>query len=322
MTDQNWELIHADCVDAMRKMPASSIDAIVTDPPYGLDFVDGKWDKSTPSTRIAEEMLRLAKPGAHMLIFGSPRTYHRLACAIEDAGWEIRDCIMWVYGTGFHRSKNLGGDWAGWGTALKPSFEPILLARKPLLYRSVEKNVEAFGTGALNIKGCSIDSGDEKVYVFGYIKDQNYKSSTYNMQHTRRMRIGYATNYKRRPPNIILDEEAAEIIDEQAKTFKDIKMPPSRLFYIPRAGRKEKTLDGRVMNDHPTVKPLTLMQWLVRLITPPGGVVLDPFCGSGTTGVAALREGFSFIGIEIEERYVEIAKERIMIDGEWQKKRD
>ena len=152
-----WHVIHADCLDAMRAMPADSVDSIVSDPPYGLAFMGKEWDHGVPGVPFWAEALRVAKPGAHLVAFGGTRTYHRLACAIEDAGWEIRDCLSWLYGSGFPKSHNLDGDWQGWGTALKPAWEPIILARKPLV-GTVAANVAAHGTGALNVDGCRIAS--------------------------------------------------------------------------------------------------------------------------------------------------------------------
>lgn len=164
-----WQLIHADCIEAMQQMDEASVDAIVTDPPYLIGFMGRTWDRQVEQNwhhLWATEALRVLGPGAHLLAFGGTRTFHRLTCALEDAGFEIRDCLSWLYGSGFPKSLNLDGDWQGWGTALKPAWEPIVLARKPLAERNVASNVQRFGTGALNIDGARIGERDEsKMYV-------------------------------------------------------------------------------------------------------------------------------------------------------------
>jgi DNA modification methylase len=384
------EIIHGDCVEEMRKLAPDSADAIVTDPPYLLGFMGKQWDKAEKQQEWhaawAIEALRVLKPGGHLLAFGGTRTYHRMTCAIEDAGFEIRDCIQWIYGSGFPKSHDIskaidkmagaerevvgtyrvtgnaltptkekggtfgvgvpnspGGNlnittpatpeaqqWDGWGTALKPACEPIVVARKPLSEKTVAKNVLEHGTGALNIDASRISGEPVPVNVleewsgFGQKKRPDY-TPTVNTQ-------------GRWPANVILDEDAAALLDEQSGTSKstggqaslgafrngDIygkgrdereKRDPgygdvggaSRFFYTAKASKKERG-EG---NNHPTVKPLTLMRYLVRLVTPPGGLVLDPFMGSGTTGLACADEGFSFIGIEMEDEYIEIARRRI-----------
>ena len=150
-------IINGDCLTVMRGMDATSVDAIVTDPPYGLEFMGKEWDHGIPGVHFWEAALRVAKPGAHLLAFGGTRTFHRLTCAIEDAGWEIRDCLGWIYGSGFPKSHNLKGDHEGWGTALKPAWEPIILARKPL-DGTVAANVQKWGTGAVNVDGCRVEA--------------------------------------------------------------------------------------------------------------------------------------------------------------------
>lgn len=324
-----------------RRLPLApeSIDAIVTDPPYELGFMSKTWDASGVAYDRATwaEALRVAKPGAHLLAFGGTRTHHRLMVAIEDAGWEIRDVLMWLFGSGFPKSLNVG---QGWGTALKPAYEPIVLARKPLI-GTVAQNVTAYGTGALNIDGTRIgtDGGgthctnrDEKGDCLGHSG-----GSAWDTHH------GSETDGGRWPANLILDEEAGVMLDAENDDG------PSRFFYTAKAGRAEREagleefaaktraeitgrapgsagLEGsdgngnnprsganystRRRNDHPTVKPIDLMRYLCRLITPPGGTVLDPFCGSGSTGMAALDAGFDFIGTDLDPHYLAIAKQR------------
>lgn len=367
-----------DCAEKMRDLAPNSVDAIVTDPPYGLSFMGRNWDHGVPGEACWREALRVAKPGAHLLAFGGTRTYHRLACAIEDAGWEIRDCIMWVYGSGFPKSmdvskaidkmkgaqrteviglrhrnvkpyddgngwnaNNTTGDyqymapatpeaaeWQGWGTCLKPAVEPIVVARKPL-EGTVAANVLKYGAGAINIDGCRI--GIRKRHPGNYICNDN----AVVLSMGKRDRSSFNANQGRYPANLIHDgsEEVLALFPDTVKsgvavrhnsggcTFGgNIKKPPmhdmsysdsgsaARFFYCAKASRKERG-EG---NTHPTVKPLSLMRYLIRLVTRKGGLVLDPFMGSGTTGVAAVEEGMRFVGIERDEHYMEIAKRRIM----------
>lgn len=429
------DLRHGDCVAAMRAMPESSIDAIVTDPPYGLEFMGKKWDSLSPSdaarangerehgtARVggferagvryvtkgdvrqphdpeysrttsaphdratvrhgydvdlsamqrwhhtwAAEALRVLKPGAHLLAFGGTRTHHRLMCALEDAGFEIRDCLMWLYGSGFPKSRNIGN---GWGTALKPAYEPIVLARKPLSERNVAANVLRHGTGAINVDVCRLPVHDED-YARNASGDRGHEENRARASDFA-MTAGKASDLGRWPANLLLDSDAAAMLDEQSGelvsgTMKAGQMRSqdggyhgnfpgcatahdtpgdtggaSRFFYTSKAGRAERNaglagMDEKPLlwssgeqspgtfqaegthraarNHHPTVKPIDLMCWLVRLVTPPGGTVLDPFMGSGSTGMAALRQGFSFIGIEREEEYLAIARRRIEEDA-------
>jgi len=360
---RQWEVIHGDCLDVMRGMTDASVDAVVSDPPYGLSFMGKSWDHGVPGVPFWAEALRVAKPGAHLLAFGGTRTFHRLAVAIEDAGWEVRDCFSWLYGTGFPKSHNLDGAWDGWGTALKPAWEPIIVARKPLV-GTVARNVGEFGTGALNIDGCRIGTGEGKGVwpVTGRTGHATLSDSIRPVETNRA--VG------RWPANVILDEDAAAALDAQtgergasapasgpslrgantsvargkfaglpegvAPAFHADSGGASRFFYVAKASRSEREAGLReaglreagltvreaggaqhtagvrmAANHHPTVKPVAVMAWLCRLVTPPNGIVLDPFTGSGTTGVAAIREGFRFIGIEREAQYVEIARARI-----------
>lgn len=373
------EIIHGDCLEVLMTLEDNSIDSIVTDPPYELGFMNKKWDSTGIAYNVDlwKECLRVLKPGGHLLAFGGTRTYHRMTCAIEDAGFEIRDCIQWIYGSGFPKShdiskaidKKLGTyvegkllpssrttgasatgiattfrkktasnpqspeaqQWKGWGTALKPANEPIVLARKPLSEKTVAENVLKWGTGGLNIDGCRVGWKDERDRKNGWRAspsndDKNeytsFKSGSFGEQNER----------GRFPANVILDEEAGKLLDEQHKGA-------SRFFYCAKASKKERNMgledmpevisnDGRdktlasgnmphnrgnvpKKNHHPTVKPVKLMEYLIKLVTPPEGIVLDPFLGSGTTAIAALNTGRYFIGIEKEKKYVDIAKKRI-----------
>jgi len=366
-------IINGDCLKEMKKMKPNSIDAIVTDPPYGLEFMGKEWDK-VPLQQFSEDWskqaLRVLKPGGHMLSFGGTRTYHRMVCGIEDAGFEIRDCVMWIYGSGFPKSLNIGkavdklqgnerevvgdninhrevgskglyrkgatvpktitkgtSEWECWGTALKPAVEPIVLSRKPLK-GTVAQNVLKYGTGGLNIDGCRIESegiikihGNPDIYSF-----KPHKSL-----------LDYKDNVKGRfPSNVILDEVCADMLDEQsgisvtkphrskvggtstgifgmgpdeAYTTYDDKGGASRFFYVAKVSSEERNMGSD--NNHPTVKPVELLKHLVKMITPKGGTVLDPFMGSGSTGIACKELGFDFIGIEKEKEYCDIAKARI-----------
>jgi len=341
--EERHRVINADCRDAMRAMDADSIDAIVTDPPYGWSFMGREWDHGVPGVEFWVEALRVAKPGAHLVAFGGARTFHRLTCAIEDAGWEIRDCLSWLYGSGFPKSldvskaidkaagaereviesrsaavgfdtkKEGGGGWSagvvsvtspatddarawqGWGTALKPAWEPVIIARKPL-GGTVASNVLAHGTGAINVDGCRIQHSEPAKKTAR--SSPRYSGVTMNagVRGGAQPTIASADPSGRWPANVVLDEEAAAMLGE-----------PSRFFYVAKATGDERGAG----NTHPTVKPQALMRMLVRLVTPPSGLVLDPFCGSGSTLVAASLEGFSAVGIEREPEYAAIARGRI-----------
>ncbi len=332
----------------------------------------GEWDTTLTGNQSfqkwteewAREALRILKPGAHALIFCGPRTYHRMATGVEDAGFEVRDQLQWLFGSGFPKSLNLKSVREGWGTALKPANEPILLARKPLSEKTVAKNILKWGTGGLNVDGCRIDGAIPVVPqpklpggdILGRGKDYEGRNGELSRAQGRF------------PANLLLDEEAAKMLDEQTghlhgagfkRAGSSAPRPKShtpssytihtntgdmhrigdsggasRFFYVAKASKRERnagldspeitTDDGRNkpidnpylrgetkrMNHHPTVKPLTLMRYLVRLVTPPNGIVLDPFMGSGTTGVAAKEEGFEFIGLEREAEYMKIAEAR------------
>jgi site-specific DNA-methyltransferase (adenine-specific) len=346
-------IINGDCIEEMRKLDDNSVDSIVTDPPYELGFMGKSWDSTgiAYNINVWREALRVLKPGGHMLAFGGTRTYHRMACAIEDAGFEIRDQMQWLYGSGMPHGqdiskaidKKLGktrevigsvktrdlsrhngeikGDmlvgkstgsavvditapasdeakqWLGWNTHLKPSCEPMVLARKPLSEKTVADNVMRWGTGGINIADSRIPLNGEK-QPSGSAK-RIFKSNAYTTEKI------YGDNkvtplQGRFPANVLFDESAAAILDKQSGGA-------SRFFYCAKASKRERG-DGNV---HPTVKPLKLMEYLVTLVTPPNGVVLDPFAGSGTTGIAAKNKGFDFIGIERDAHYCEIARRRI-----------
>lgn len=350
-----------DCREVLRGLADASIDSIVTDPPYALvsivkrfansprnertentenpygrtgrGFMGQKWD--TGETAFAAdfwaEALRVLKPGGHLVAFSGTRTYHRMVCAIEDAGFEIRDQLAWVYGSGFPKSHNQRGNWAGWGTALKPAWEPIVLARKPLS-GTVAQTVLAHGTGALNIDGCRVHADDAqggaytiKRFKPGATLDREggtWKPEGDGPLYQGEMKPG------RWPANILHDgsDEVAAAFPESAGqqgvvTGKEPSSPFANVYgdMPSRAGRAEPRGDGgsaarffysskadandRIGSKHPTVKPVDLMQWLCRLVTPPGGTVLDPFAGTGTTGEAAFREGFRAVLIEREDAY-------------------
>jgi site-specific DNA-methyltransferase (adenine-specific) len=347
-----------DCRAVLATLDDASIDAIVCDPPYELNFMGRAWDNSgiAYDVTVWQQCLRVLKPGGHLIAFGGSRTYHRLAVAIEDAGFEIRDQIQWIYGSGFPKSldvskaldkvtgkqgtgfviaghdgrnadmkqdlsfrsdygykyapaTDLAKQWQGWGTALKPAHEPAVLARKPLC-GTVADNVTAWGVGALNIDGTRVATDDNLgggSYggVFGGSRDE----------HGNLPKAIGSGDKGRWPANVIFDEEAALLLGE-----------PSRFFYTAKASKAEReagTMTGAEYredhptnhplraNHHPTVKPLALMRYLVRLVTPKGGKVLDPFMGSGSTGCAAVLEGCDFVGIDITPEYVAIAQKRI-----------
>jgi site-specific DNA-methyltransferase (adenine-specific) len=376
------DLRNGDCIEQMRQLPPNSVDSIVTDPPYELGFMGKSWDSTgiAYSVKMWDEALRVLKPGGHLLAFSGSRTYHRMAVAIEDAGFEIRDQIMWVYGSGFPKSMdvskaidkqagverervatnegiasgsaNFGGgsstqlrngtkqsaqaitdkakQWEGWGTALKPAHEPIVLARKPLI-GTVATNVIIHGTGALNIDGSRIGNGTGETKTVNYpdIRGNNFNNANGSVEYT-------VTDQGRWPANFIhdgLDEDWAKFF-YCAKASKKDRNEGLDDFAGKEVGTKgnglartcascgASTLQGcecpdrtyvnpTRANHHPTVKPTDLMRYLVRMITPLNGTVLDPFMGSGSTGKAAVLERFSFIGIDQSADYLEIATARI-----------
>ena len=450
-------ILQGSCLERLREMEENSVDSIVTDPPYELGFMGKAWDSTgiAYSVSMWRECLRVLKPGGHLLSFGGSRTYHRMACAIEDAGFEIRDQIMWIYSQGFPKSLNVskaidarrasndvirpwlrslgsreqiadaagvtprqvdhwlgentpcpqtltekrfikicerfntspewaeemfaqigaklgtithsrsGGDdfgkipgsigvsktvevnaaateaakqWDGWGTALKPAHEPICVARKPLI-GTVAANVLEHGTGALNIDGCRVElDGDYKC------KPNGRPSQTGLFDNYDPMKANQPDTVGRWPANVIHDgsEEVVSLFPQTSSGTGAVKRvsaaenegnrgsalgaesrpagtemicygdsgSAARFFYCAKTSKSERGLG----NIHPTVKPLILMRYLCRIVTPPGGVVLDPFTGSGTTGIAAMREGFGFIGIELKPEYASIANARLLAE--------
>ncbi len=457
----NIDLRLGDCIEILKTLEDNSVDSIVTDPPYGIGFMNKEWDDPQKHKELidretkrsqerfeegkspvkggfskgvqpglaiggakegrwfqewcelwAKECFRVLKPGGHLLSFSAPRTYHRMATAFEDSGFQIRDQIMWVFGSGFPKSHNIGkaidkiqgnerevvgdnpnhrklqetntmvgephsgdgiitkgnSEWEGWGTALKPAHEPICMARKPLSEKSIALNVLKHGTGGINIDDCRIESEVRTTPVHSEdVKDDNTMFGLHKtIQHER-----VETTEGRFPANIMFDEKAGKILDEQSGKSSSKKRTnfkkdntiwqentgetermsggftdeggASRFFYCPKVSKKERDMNmtGDVKeqssigstyagnqtsskiggnpdkptepkkNNHPTVKPIKLMEYLIKLVTPKGGTVLEPFMGSGSTGIAAKNLGMSFIGIEKEEEYFEIAKQRI-----------
>lgn len=423
-------ILRGDLFDVLPTLEAESIDACVTDPPYGIGFMGKEWDSFSPavaekkqglrqinkseahsrqqkrlinpnlkgrtvdgaisssqieydrspaglrgfqewSEQWAREVLRVLKPGAHLLVCGAPRSFHRMACGLEDAGFEIRDCLSWLYGQGFPKSLNLG---EGRGTALKPAWEPIVMARKPFK-GSVATVLNRFGTGALNIDACRIEGSGWKKQ--NGASGAGFKSGKFmgvagDGEPTQAYGLRESSTLGRWPPNVVLDEDAAALLDEQTGELSSGELHSkygatpstgevygaykqrsnvqhadtggaSRFYYVAKPSREERDygcLDltvrtggeatdrqdgsagvnnpragagrtGGARNIHPTVKPVELMRWLVRLVTPPGGIVLDPFLGSGTTGMACRYELREFVGIEREPEYIAIAYRRI-----------
>lgn len=295
-------IVNADCIEWLRSQPENSIDAIVTDPPYGIGFsaVTGKsWDDAPPGEEWARECLRVLKPGGHILAFGASRTWHRLAVAIEDGGFEIRDSIAWIYGSGMHTASHLGREdkkLEGFWSSTRPGFEPVVVGRKDV-EGSIIENAQKWGTGGLNL-GATMVGNEFRPARANRKPDQDdlIKLRT-SIQNT-------PAKYGRNPTNVILGEDAAAELDELTPLTK-----ASKFFYSPKASQSERPyVDGTI---HPTVKPLNLMRYLIRLVTPPGGVVLDTFTGSGATVEAALMEGFDVIGVERDADYIPLINARI-----------
>ena len=412
-------LLHGDCLEQMKTLEDNSVDSIVSDPPYGISFMAKKWDYDVPSVEVWKEAMRVLKPGGHALIACGTRTQHRMVVNIEDAGFEIRDVVSWIYGSGFPKSLNISkaidkaagaerevtgykklnekdkktyipngkdqmfeglaqGDkkmqitapatkaakqWDGWGTALKPSSEFFTLCRKPLSEKTIAANVLKWGTGGINIDACRV--GTEKIKINGggvFPEGGGCTWTEVNQERTGRF-----------PANLIHDgsQEVLELFPETKsgaikpkehthkggcgnslagskdgslnnylphQEYKSDQGSAARFFYCAKASKKDRNEGlegfedktsrnyrtgnvhnghgGRVpdkvsKNNHPTVKPTALMSYLCRLITPTGGVVLDPYMGSGSTGKAAVREGFSFVGCELDKDYFDIATARV-----------
>jgi DNA modification methylase len=273
----------------MRNITATGqlVDSIITDPPYEIAL------KSWHATGVAHDVATwiaaydALKPGGYLLAFSAVRTQHRMTCAIEAAGFEIRDVIVWQYASGFPKSKNLDGEWQGWGSSLKPSYEPVVIARKPFT-GTLTANVLKHGTGALNIDACRVgDRVGVKTQSTGVVTSQN---TAFNGPNYGREAIGETVG--RWPANTITT---------------DLDEPWAKYFFQAKPSKKERG-EG---NNHPTVKPIALMEYLCKLVTPPGGTVLDCFMGSGSTGVASLQAGFDFIGLELDPGYAAIADKRL-----------
>jgi DNA modification methylase len=319
---RSWRVTHADCLVALPELDSDSVDVVITDPPYGINMVGMSWDRPSSFQAFSEEWgsaaLRVLKPGGHLAAFGAPRTAHRLACGLEDAGFELRDVLMWLYGQGIPKSLNLTGQSAGWGTALKPAYEPILLARKRV-EGTIALNHVHHRTGALHIDAVRVSSrghcpGEGRTRSGACLPDAKGRWPT-------NLAISHAPlcTARRCEPDC-----SAALLGERQRFFYCPKatrgerdagceaLTPRLLqgYRIDRASRKQADTTP-VPNIHPTVKPLELMRWLVRLLAAPGGLVLDPFAGSGSTGAAAVLEGARFLGIEREDDYVPIARARI-----------
>ena len=324
-------LLKGNCLETLKTLDTASVDSIVTDPPYELGFMGKSWDNSgiAYNVELWAECLRVLKPGGHLLAFSGSRTYHRMVVAIEDSGFEIRDQIMWLYGSGFPKSLNLKDEWQGWGTALKPAHEPIVVARKPLI-GTVANNVLTYGTGALNIDGSRVG------LLHGETKRGGFGNGGIGFGGDDGKNVEWQENTQGRwPANVIhdgSDEVLAGFPNEEARFFYCAKASKSERnaglegFEEKTAGQATDREDGTAglnspragagrtggsKNFHPTVKPLALMRYLIKLVTPPGGTVLDPFLGSGSTAVAATLEGFKWIGCEMTEDYWPIIEARV-----------
>jgi site-specific DNA-methyltransferase (adenine-specific) len=420
-----YRLITGNCEDQLKNLPDNSVDSVVTDPPYELGFMGKSWDSSGIAYNVEmwKEVLRVLKPGGYLLSFGGSRTYHRMACAIEDAGFEIRDQIMWVYGSGFPKSLDVAkaidkmagvefeakpasgvgfmnssddgynttlnqlvqtgestdeaNKWKGWGTALKPAHEPIVMARKPLSEKTVAKNVLEHGTGGINIDGSRIGT---EVRTYGGMSANQPEVGTFRDDNWVPKDIEVTVS-GRWPANFIHDgsDEVLELFPDTGKSTggrigkKDtsgVNIVPAgqyeagdpgfgdsgsaaRYFYCAKTSKKDRNeglddfeaksigpkghglnrvcqtcgtlqmkgcncpdatyINQAKANHHPTVKPTDLMRYLVRMVTPPNGTVLDPFTGSGSTGKAAILEGFNFVGVEQNPDYIAIAEARITV---------
>ncbi len=339
-TPRRWQIKHADCLLALPKLDAASVDVVITDPPYGISVNGMAWDRPAkldparvpgrhrrPNANPAEAFQEFSrqwssaslhglKTGGHLAAFAAPRTAHRLACGLEEAGFEIRDVLMWIQGQGYPATRVLPG---GWGTGLKPAYEPIILARKPL-DGTLNQNLSKYGTGALNIDGCRVEPSPQGCPGEGRTHTRNFAASEKG-----RWPANLLLSHGRRCTSSRCERDCPiALLGERHRFFYAAKAPrrereagceqlPRRVVQTFKIGAHNEQLCNAnpVANIHPTVKPIELMRWLVRLLTPPGGLVLDPFTGSGSTGAAAILEGARFIGIEREHEYVPIARARI-----------
>lgn len=387
-------VINGDCLEILKELPDSSVESLITDPPAGISFMGKAWDDDKGGRKqwiawmseVMSECIRVMKPGAHGFVWALPRTSHWTATALEDAGFEIRDVVTHLFGSGFPKSLNVGKlvkEFEGWGTALKPASEHWILVRKPCAEKTVAANVLKHGTGGINIDASRIRTNEDTSRVTNAaMRGNNFVSGR-----TEKGPIGGGHAQGRFPANLVLshNDDCVEVVTEAVSAwectpgcavvmldeqrgnlgesaggndrfrdghhYKDSgpgkpcgfgdSSGASRFFYCAKASKKDKnaglegmpekqvrsaggttssgkpTMEGRdrfgsmQQNTHPTVKSSTLMSYLIKLITPPNGIVLDPFMGSGSTGVAAKREGFKFIGIEKEPEYFQIAEKRI-----------
>lgn len=387
-----YTLLLGNCLEVLKGVDDNSVDSVVCDPPYGLSFMGKKWDYDVPSVAIWRECLRVLKPGGYLLAFAGSRTQHRMAVNIEDAGFEIRDMIAWVYGSGFPKSHNVSCSidkmaghgnrgraiptassyqasdvdqenkltsnpvgpyepktddakvWSGWGSALKPSIEPITVARKPL-DGTIAQNVLKWGTGAMNIDGCRVpmdqDDFDKLSKGVNAIRERGGSMENSWKNSSDLSGANPANPLGRWPANFIHDgsqqvlelfpdvkggswiqTEGARHFNNNGKRTGYVNSGRSdsstgsaaRFFYCSKSNKSDRNegLPDGVISHHPTVKPTDLMRYLCRLVTQPGGVVLDPFMGSGTTGKAAMLEGFQFIGCEMDEEYYKIAEAKVV----------
>jgi site-specific DNA-methyltransferase (adenine-specific) len=386
-----YKILQGDNRETLKTIPNNSIDAIITDPPYGIDFLGKAWDANTGALETYQECLRVLKPGGHILAFSAARTYHHLAITLEQAGFEIRDQIMWIYSSGFPKSQDIGKSidrsagkknnlkrhdspnkdnngldvgsgvkcpkchkdsaarydckendcgmiykaqtpeaeqWLGWGTSLKPAHEPIALARKPISEKNIAQNCQKYGTGALNIDATRVpyaDKNDIPVPHGGKARAHKDNQGWINTQ------TGYkpVENPEINPIGRFTSNVIGEIADDYQKYFycpkvsrkerhigyntTDIPTNPNGMWDDGVQFQNQQAFSGNTEkgNNHPTVKPVELMKYLIKLITPPGGVVLDPFNGSGSTGMAAVELGHEYIGCELDPAYVDIATKRI-----------
>lgn len=386
-------LMLGDCLELMSDIPDNSIDSIVTDAPYGISFMGKQWDNSVPTVSIWKECLRILKPGGYLLCFAGTRTHHRMTCNIEDAGFEIKDMIAWLYGSGLPKGMNISKQidkiqgvkptstgktkrttsrkarsngelvgavsveelkhveittptsdeakqWDGWNTALKPALEPITVARKPHKGTTIANNVLTYGVGGMNIDACRVMAGDD-YHTLNVVQGGNKRSGGIMSDSGEKRNSIFLPKSGRFPANLVHDGSDCVVnsfpLNAGAKakvkgtekssthnnvygsrnrtpgTFYDDQGDASRFFYCAKSSPKERNhgIPHGEKNTHVTVKPITLMQWLITLVTPAGGTTFDPFMGSGSSGVAAILSGFNFIGCELDKESFKTSKSRI-----------
>lgn len=310
--NKDIEIILGDCIEKMKEIPSNSLHSVVTDPPYNVDLDKQKWDNFGDNATFqiwtrkwAYQCFRVLRPGGYLISFSANRTYHRMVCGIEDAGFDIKDCINWLYFSGMPKSMHYGRidkRLTGWSTALKPCTEPAVLAQKPLAEKSVAEQLLKSRTGALNIDACRFRIGDPC-----WVGPQG--------DHTHKWDKPMSTNFTK--GNCMIN---SNIENRKRVNLKSYKPTGGRwaanVYQCSKPTRKEKNTGMQELkhlgnNPHPTVKPIKLMRWLVRLVTAEGGTVLDPFCGSGTTMIAAHLEGMKGIGIEQSPLYHKLINDRI-----------